>query len=156
MLFLAFLMNYRKSFSLAILLILIQPVLVEAQSPGQEEKEPVKSELSLKLRVPTCSKSTRSCWSKRSLLKAYLKDGFPKLAETLYEEILPKKLNEEDLKDFSNYALSKIQNGKKGEGLEDSKRMLEYLEKNKVEKSEELKKALEKNILKAIRERRRW
>lgn len=153
LLFFAFMFNYRRSFSLGLLIFALQLQMSSAFGQGapKEEKAPEKSELSLKLESLLAQNQLDDA-GRRKLAESLLKDGFPKLSETLYEEVLPKKFTEENLKDFSNYALSKIKNGKKSEGLEDSKRMLEYLDHNKVEQSSEVKKALEKNILKAIAE----
>lgn len=149
-LILAFLLNFRKSFSL-VMLIFMTTITMAQQPEGGEPKEPVKSENTLKLES-LLSKNQLGDKGKKKLAESLLQDGFPALAETLYEEVLPKKINPSELRDFSNYALSKIQNGKKVEGLEDSKEMLEYLEKNNVDQSGEIVKNLEKNILKAIEE----
>lgn len=154
LLFLAFLLNYRKTFSLGILLVLLQVNNIRAQAPSEsnaKEKAPEKSALSLKLEGLLAQNQLGNSGRKK-LAESLLKDGFPKLAETLYEEVLPKNFNKENMRDFSNYALSKIKNGKKNEGLNDSKKMLEYIDKNKLTDDKELTKSLEKNILKAIAE----
>ena len=148
---LAFLLNYRKSFSIGLLFLFLHPAFAQDSKSNSEEKAPVKSEMSLKLEG-LLAQNKLGADGRKKLAESLLRDGFPKLSEMLYEEVLPKKPNREELRDFSNYALSKIMNGKKNEGLKDSKRLLEYLDDNQSDENKELKKSLEKNILKAIAE----
>lgn len=126
-----------------------QPQNGNKNENAKEEKEPVKSELTLSLELDF-AKNELPLDGKKTLAYNLLKDGFPDQANILYEEILPEDLTEKELQDFFNFALSYIQNKEAAKGIRFYAEMLNYLEKYDEKSVSEMVLNIKKNVLKAL------
>ena len=144
----SFFLGFRKTFVMSFALLFLN-LGVNAQAPVQEGKEPVKSEETNMLES-LFVQNKLDYEGKKKLAANLLGDGFPEQSSILYEEVLSKNLEQKELQDQSNYALSQISSGKKAAGIDNLERLLSHLKKENYENGKSFLDQVEKNLLKAI------
>ena len=147
-LMLAFLMNFRKTFVMSFMLFISG---YGFSNENIEETEPVRSEETLMLEG-LFSEGKLENKGKLKLAENLLTEGFKEESMRLYEEILPDKMNKKNLKDFSNFAIGKLSNGDQKGGVALLRDILKEIDRYNDPTFDNLQKAVEKNLLNAIKE----
>jgi Ca-activated chloride channel family protein len=155
---LSFLLSRGKIFVLTSLVFLSFSSFSQVQVPGmpninpgeaKEPKEPVKTEKTLKLEEAFVQGKLDKD-GKRALAYNLLQDGFPKDASSLYEEILDKKITDENLAHKFNQATAQLQDKGQAKAINRYNRILKHIEKSGHNKNDKIADMAKKNILKAL------
>ncbi len=154
---LSFLLKKGNVFIVSMLLLMTFSSFAQVKVPGmpelagkiKEKEEPTKSELALALE-DKLSKGELDKKGKEALAAQLLQDGFPKESFSLYDEVLDKKITNQNLPHKFNQATALLQNQGKAKAINRYNNILKYIEKNPSSEHEEMEKMAKTNILKAL------
>lgn len=153
---LSFIFGRRKTFILMSMLLMSFLTFAQAinrpnmpQQESEEEKEPVKSEKTLRMEEKFV-RGELSSNGKKALAVNLLKDNFPSDSAALYKEILDEKIGNSNKLHHFNHATALIKNKKIASAINKYKNLLDYLEQNDSEENQKIADKTKLNILKAL------
>lgn len=144
MLILAFVMKNGKSFAVAALLICSMDSFGNNSPP-----EPQKNEVILELEE-RFARNELGPKGKKKLASELLRQGFSEEATTLYKEVLPETITDENSVEKFNLGAAQLKAGKVKDGLKTYTELVDYLENNTSENNLDLLEKSKLNMLKAI------
>lgn len=116
---------------------------------GFTQTSPQKDEYLLKLEQKylegTLDKDARS-----HLADTLLKQGFSEQAQIVYDETLDGKINNKNKKSYFNQAVSQFKINNIQDGIDNSLKLIDYLEKSDLNEDKEMLANVKKNLLKAL------
>lgn len=143
---LSFLIGRRKIFVMTSLLVIIS---FSTFASSEEKKEKSVKTLELEKRF---AEGILDDEGKKALATSLLKDDFSQEAAVLYNEILDKKVSDQNKIHKFNEATAQVKSGDLKNGIENFNNMVDFLEENPTEENKKLLETVKSNIAKLFKQ----